>query len=176
MNIRVELEKDHSRPQALKIAKYACLSITNFQELIACFMDPDNRIAQKAAWSVSWAAKSKNEFVLPYIKDLIAQIIIPNNADAIVRNSLRVLELVTIPEVYHGELMNACFAFVENPTTAIAIKAFSLTILFNLSKTYPEIQDELKCIIEEQWDHETPAFKSRGKKILVQINKSRKKK
>jgi hypothetical protein len=174
MNIKVELEKDHTRSQALKIANYACLSSKNFKDLMVCFWDADNRIAQKAAWCVSWSAKSKKGFSETYISDFINQVIIPNNKVAIVRNSLRILELLNIPEDFHGELMNACFSFVENPLTAIAIKAFSLTILFNLSKTYPEIQDELICIIEENWDHETPAFKSRGQKIISNINKSRK--
>jgi hypothetical protein len=174
MNIQVELEKDHTRSHGLKIANYACISSLNFKKLMACFWDSNHRIAQKAAWCVSWAAKSKKGFSESYISDFIEQVIKPNNEDAIVRNSLRILELLEIPEDFHGILMNACFSFVENPSTAIAIKAFSLTILFNLSKTYPEIQDELICIIEENWDHETPAFKSRGKKIISFINKSRK--
>jgi hypothetical protein len=46
------------------------------------------------------------------------------------------------------------------------VKAFSLSILSNLSADYPEIRGELKIIIEEQWEHATPAFRSRAKKIL----------
>jgi hypothetical protein len=65
--------------------------------------------------------------------------------------------------------MNACFGFIENPTIPIAIKAFSLTTLYNLCKTYPEIKPELKLIIEDRWDTETAAFKSRGKKILANL-------
>jgi hypothetical protein len=42
-----------------------------------------------------------------------------------------------------------------------------LTILSNLSKEHPDILAELKLIIEEQWEHSTPAFRSRAKKILA---------
>jgi hypothetical protein len=49
---------------------------------------------------------------------------------------------------------------------AIAVKAFSLTILENLCKTYPEILPEIKTIIEARWEEETPAFRSRAGKIL----------
>ena len=66
--------------------------------------------------------------------------------------------------------MNAWFAFIEKPSTPVAIKAFALTTLFNLSKYYPEIKQELKLIIEDRMDNKTPAFKSRGKKILKQLS------
>ena len=62
--------------------------------------------------------------------------------------------------------MNACFRFIETPSTPVAIKAFSLTTLFNLTKIYSVIKTELKMIIENNMDNETAAFKSRGKKIL----------
>ena len=40
--------------------------------------------------------------------------------------------------------MTACFNYIPNPDEAIAVKAFSLTVLENLSKQYPEILPELK--------------------------------
>ena len=67
--------------------------------------------------------------------------------------------------------MNNCFSFIESNTTAVAIRAFSFTTLYNLSKLYPEIENELKLVIEERWNNETAAFKSRAKKILKELNK-----
>jgi len=170
MNIRDEILKEHSKTQALKIASYACASKKNFKELIQCFMANEYRLSQRAAWSVSWAARKNPEMISPYIKDLVSQLQRKDVHDSVIRNSVRVLEQVEIPENFHGEVMNACFAFIETPTTSVAIKAFSLTTLFNLSKQYPEIKTELKLIIEERWDTETAAFRSRGKKILSAIN------
>jgi hypothetical protein len=167
--IRDELALEHSKTQAMKIASYACLSKKNFKELMQCFLDEDNRIAQRAAWSVSWAAKKKPAMIIPFIKTLVAQLNRKDVYPAIIRNSVRVLEAVEIPEALHGEVMNACFRFIEEPATPVAIKAFSLTTLFNLSKSYPEIQHEIKLIIEERWDTETAAFKSRGRKILAKL-------
>ena len=71
--------------------------------------------------------------------------------------------------------MNSCFAFIESNTTPVAIKAFSLTILFNLSKVYPEIKNEVKLIIEERCNFETAAFITRGKMILKKLNAEGKK-
>ena len=172
MNIREEILKEHNKTHALKIAAYACTSKKNFKELMQCFMADNYRLAQRAGWSLSWAARKKPEMIMPYIKDLVAQMQRTDVHNAVVRNSVRILEMVDIPEIFHGEVMNACFGFIETPSTPIAVKAFSLTTLFNLSKKYPEIGPELKLIIEERWDTETAAFRSRGKKILFALKRN----
>ncbi|WP_431216275.1 hypothetical protein ACQ86N_17550 [Puia sp. P3] len=66
--------------------------------------------------------------------------------------------------------MNKCFDLVQLPETPIAVKAFSLTVLSNLSAEYPEIAGELKLIIEDQWDRATPAFRSRAKQALKKMD------
>jgi hypothetical protein len=119
---------------------------------------------------VSWAAKNNPSMIEPYIGVLVKKLQEPGVHPAVVRNAVRVLEDIELPEQYHGEVMNSCFAFIENPATPAAIKAFSLTVLFNLSRQYPEIKPELQLIIEERWDTETAAFRSRGKKILKKIS------
>jgi hypothetical protein len=173
MNIRDALleDKNQHRKKALLIAGYACSSPKYFKELIQCFLANEYRLAQRAAWSVSWAARKKPELITPYIKDLVAQLSRTDVHNAVIRNSVRVLEAIEIPEELHADVMNACFAFIENPSTSVAIKAFSMTTLFNLSKYYPEIKNELKLIVENNWDNESAAFKSRGKKILNQLQK-----
>lgn len=169
MNIKEEILKEHSKAQALKIANHACSGKQHFKALMKCFMSEEYRLAQRAAWSVSWAARKKPEMVRPYIKDLVLVLQKKEVHKAVVRNAVRILEALDIPETFHGDVMNACFGFIETPSTPAAIKAFSLTTLANLALTYPEIKAELKLIIEERWETETPAFRSRGKKILEAI-------
>ncbi len=171
MILREELlkEKIHSREHAMAISEFAVQSAKNLKQLMQCFLDKETRVAQRAAWSVSWAARKKPEMIQPYIKDLVAQLERKDVHPAIIRNSVRVLEAIDIPEAFHGDVMNACFSFIEAPATPVAIKAFSLTTLFNLTKSYPEIKHELRVLIEENMSHETAAFKSRAKKILPKL-------
>ncbi len=178
MNIRSELlkEKIHLKVHALQITQYACSSQKRFKELMDCFLCNEYRVAQRAAWSVSWAAKSKPALIVPYIKDLVEQLGRTDVHPAVIRNSVRILEDIDLPKKYHAAVMNACFAFIENPSTPVAIKAFSLTTLYNLSAYYPEIKQELKLIIEDRFNSETAAFNSRAKKILKGLEKSNSKK
>lgn len=53
MNIREAILEEHSREQALRVATYACTSARHFKELMNCFNSDENRLAQRAAWSVS---------------------------------------------------------------------------------------------------------------------------
>ena len=136
-----------------------------------CFVDKEYCIAQRVAWSVSDVAQRKPELIQPYVKEIVQQLQRTDVHPAVVRNSVHILQSIAIPEQLHGQVMNACFNFIEKPATPVAIKAFALTTLYNLSKHYPDIQQELKTIIEERMNNETAAFISRGKKILVTITK-----
>jgi hypothetical protein len=174
MNIREALleDKTQNRTKALSIARYACSSPQHFGELMACFTDTEYRLAQRAAWSVSWAARQEPAMVKPYIKTLVDQLERTDVHPAVIRNSVRVLQGIDIPQNLHGKLMHACFRFVENPTAPGAIKAFSLTILYNLSLVYPDIQPELALLIRERWDTETPAFRVRARQVLQNLEKA----
>jgi hypothetical protein len=171
MPLREEILKEHSKKHALHIASLACASKKDFKELVSCFLSNDYRLAQIASWCLHWAVKQKPGMIAPYIKKVVAQLQRKDVHPSVIRHAVNILQSIDIPEEFHGEVMNACFSFIETPSTAIAIKAFSLTTLYNLSKTYPEIRSELKLIIEERWDTETAAFRGRGKKILADLKK-----
>ncbi|WP_229217227.1 hypothetical protein [Dyadobacter luteus] len=153
----------------MQIATDAAGSEMVLGELIDCFTSGDTRLTQRAAWSLSWVAQKNPEAIQPYIDIIVSQISRPEAHDAVIRNSLRILEDIEIPEQFHGEVLNACFDFIQKKHTAVAIKAFSLHVIFNLSKLYPEIRNELKLVIQENIEFETAAFRSRGKKLLAKL-------
>lgn len=171
MNIKEELlaDQNQSKELALRIAEYAVLSPKNFSELMTCFISDEARLTQRAAWSVSWAAQKRPDMIEPHIGTLVSQLKRTDVHDAVIRNTVRILQDIKILEIYHGPVMEACFDYIQDRKTPIAIKAFSLTILFNFTKAYPEIKNELRIIIEENMDYETAAYRSRGKKILAKI-------
>jgi hypothetical protein len=171
MNISSTLMADptQSKQRATEVAAYACQNSVHFQELMDCFIATDYRLAQRAAYSVSIAARQRPDLIAPHIGLLVDQLSRTDIHDAVIRNSVRILEAVTIPADLHGKVMDVCFEFIQNRQIAIAIRAFSLTILDNFSKIYPEIKNELGIIIEETMEFEKPAFRARGKKILANI-------
>lgn len=118
---------------------------------------------------MSYCAIDHPEFMKANFDKLIQNLKKPAIHNSIKRNSLRLLQEVDIPQEYEGDIMDICFHFVEAPSEAVAIKAFSLTILGKLAKKYPEIIQEIKLLIEDQLPYQTSAFKVRAKRLLMEF-------
>lgn len=166
MNLQKVLLKEHSKAQTDNVIKWVGKDKKRFAELMRLFFIGEYRLTQRTAWPMSYCVISHPELIKPYYPKLIKLLREPGVHDAVTRNIVRMLQEVEIPEKYQGEIMTICFDFVSNPAVAVAVKAFSLTILEHLAAKYPEIVPELKLIIEERWEHETAAFRQRSKRIM----------
>ena len=169
MNLEQALLQEHSKAQCNLIVDYIGNNPNRFATLMKLFFGDEYRLTQRAAWPMSYCVRNHPQLIKPYFKKLIEKLGKPSEHDAVARNTLRLLQEVEIPVKYHGRLMTICFEFIQSNETAVAIKAFALTILQNLSKQYPEIRTEIKTIIEERWPYETAAFRSRAKNFLKSI-------
>ncbi|HLZ88140.1 MAG TPA: hypothetical protein VKQ52_12890 [Puia sp.] len=173
MDILQSLKKEHSKKQTDRIVDYIGADSQRFAILIDLFFKGEYRITQRAAWPLSYCVRAHPELIEPYFKPLLDNLGRKDIHIAVIRNTVRLLQDVDIPKKHQGRVMNICFDFVQSPETPIAVKAFSLTILSHLAKDYPDIRGELKLIIEEQWEHSTPAFRSRAKKVLKAMEPTR---
>ena len=169
MDIREALLEEHSKSQCRKIVDYVGNDKKRFRLLMEAFLSNEYRITQRAGWPLSEIAVTHPSMIGPYFAQLVKLLKQPDVHNAVLRNITRVFQVVSIPKKYHGEVMTLCFEFIGNPQTPIAVKAFSLTILENFLPEYPDIGPEMKLIIEERFADETPAFKSRAKKILRRL-------
>ena len=160
------LRDEHSKKQTDRIVRYIGNDEQRFAALIRLFFRGEYRITQRAAWPLSYCVRAHPELIGPYFKPLLDNLARKDIHSAVIRNTVRLLQDVSIPKRYHGRVMSICFDLLQSAETPIAIKAFSLSILGNLAADYPDIRGELKLIIEEQWEHATPAIRSRAKRIL----------
>lgn len=169
MKLRETILKEHSKANCTKIVTWIGNDQKKFDQLFDLFLNDEYRVVQRAAWPLSYIVIDHPKFIKKHFNKLIKNLHKPNIHDSVKRNTLRLLQEISIPQKFHGELMNTCFNYIISPIEKAAIKAFSLTILQNLSKEYPDIKQELKTVIEDRWDLETPAFHSRAKKILKEL-------
>lgn len=169
MDLLKLLRAEHSKKQTDRIVGYIGADKDRFKALVDLFFKGEYRITQRAAWPLSYCVRNHPRLIEPYYKQLLDNLEKKDIHVAVVRNTVRLLQDVSIPKRWHGRVMNICFDFVADMQTPIAVKAFALTILSNLSEDYPEIKGELKVLIEEQWQQATPAFRSRAKKVLISM-------
>lgn len=168
MDIREKILQEHSKENAEAIAEWVGSDQARIKELIDIFLHDEYRVVQWAAYAVSKVADNNPKAMEPYLDDMVARMQEEGPHVAVKRNVLRILQEVTIPEHLHANVMNNCFDYLADPKEAIAVRVFSMTVLDNLTKKYPEIKQELHAIIQEELEqgHASAGFISRAKKIL----------
>lgn len=169
MKLREQILKEHSKANCDLVVKWIGDSQQRFDELFDFFLNDEYRVVQRAGWPLSNAVITHPKLIKKHFSKLLKNLQKPKIHDAVKRNTIRLLQNIPVPVRFQGQVMDICFEYINSPTEAVAVKAFALTVLENLSKQYPEIQQELKTIIEDRWDYESAAFRSRAKKILKKL-------
>jgi hypothetical protein len=170
MNIKTALLKEHSKKQCAAIVRFIGDDQKKFDELFDLFLYGEYRVVQRAGWPISYCVEKYPDLIKKHFTKLLKNLDKKGIHDAVKRNTVRLLQYVEIPEKFHGQVMDICFRYISSPAEAVAIKAFSITVLQNLAKRYPEIINEIKLVVEERWDYETVAFKTRAKKFLKEFS------
>lgn len=172
MNLRETILAEHSRHQADKIISWVGNNQQRFDQLFELVLTDETIISQRGAWPLSDLVIRKPGLIKKHLPALLKKLEQKDLHNAITRNGVRVLAVLNTPPKLHGRVMNLCFDYVVDPMEKPAIKANALTVLQNLAKQYPEIRNELRLIIQSQWEHESAAFRSRAAKILKGLESS----
>ncbi len=172
MNLREEILREHSKAQSMKIAGYVGSDAKRFEELMGLFLHDEYRVVQRAAWIVSHVAEKTPGMIQVHLPAMVGKMLESDQASAVRRNVLRILQFVEIPEDLHGVIMDSCFRFASDPNETIAVRAFSLKILGDLAALYTEIEQELRSVIEAGMEQDpTPAFRSSARYALKKFEK-----
>lgn len=160
------LLSEHSRPMSERIAAEVGDNPTHFKTLIELLHEGEYRITQRAAWPMWLVCEKHPDIIKPHIHKLILRLFEPAH-DALHRNIVRIFQEIDIPKKEQGLLADACFKFLYNMETPIAVKAFSMSVLHKICMDEPDLAQELCLYIEDRMPFESAAFKSRGRKILA---------
>lgn len=140
--------------------------------LTVCALNHHQLLSSRAMWVLSHCHDIDYTRIEPYYEKLINHLNTKNLHNGVVRNILRLFQHESVPSSYETFLLDKCFNFIKNPTEAIAIRAFSITIVFNISKPYPELLSELSLLLNHILITEnSPGIISRAKNILKEIRK-----
>ncbi len=171
MNIRLEILKENSKKQTLKVANYVGADKKLFAEIMKLFFANEYRVTQRIAAVVSVCFENHPELIKEYIKPMLLNLEKDNLHDAVKRNTVRVLQFIEIPKALQGLAFQNCMDLFRKPEEPIAVRVFAMTVLFNICKQEPDLRNELKIVIESQMPYGSTGFKNRGAKILKQLEK-----
>jgi hypothetical protein len=171
MNLVEIIEKEHSSAQRDKIVKYVGNNPKRIEQLVSVFLNGSYRITQRSAWPLSYCFENHPELIKPHLKKILQFTKKPGIHDAVKRNTVRLLQFIDVPKSAQGLVADLCFTFLQDTKEPIAVRVFAMTVLVNLSKTLPELKNELIPIIEDEMPYGSPAFISRGRKALKELKR-----
>ena len=170
VNLREEILREHSRRQTERIISYIGADQKKFDALVELFLKGEYRVTQRAGWPMSELVIAHPQLIKKHLKKLLLNTKKPNLHNAVLRNTFRLLQFVSIPKPLQGLAVETCFHFLNDMKQPVAIHVFSMSVLGNLCKEYPELKGELKLSIESHLPNASAGFRSRAKKVLKQID------
>jgi hypothetical protein len=173
MDIESILISNRSKIQIQNIIETIIESPQKLEELIKILMDKNlSPIHYRAAWVLGYLAPLGNDAFQKYWKFLLELLKKEDQHPTITRSITRLFQKLELPEKYHGQLIDISFNILTSEKQSLAQRANTMTILFNYSRKYPDIQNELRYVIQELLQFKSEAsIQSRGIKILNQLNK-----
>ena len=170
MDIKKKLQADSNVKRNRVLAQHILEHPQLFDELMQYFFSEDLRIAQRSSNVVNLCVEKNNLLIFPYLPKIIKGLK-KTPHDAYKRNSIRLMQFIDLPEEHIGDVADICFKYLDSVKEPIAVRAFSMTVLYNITKTYPEIKNELIMMIEDHLPYGSAGIKARGKNILRLLRK-----
>jgi 8-oxo-dGTP diphosphatase len=142
-----------------------------FRKLLEFSWSEDKKLAFRSSWTLTKVCDKHPELIYPHLPGIIEAIGTLYNESA-ERSFLRILSLTgmdIISNKHHGILAEHCFNALRSGFSAIAIKAYSMEILYKLAVIYPELANELAAVITMLQGEGSAGIVARGHLILKKL-------
>ena len=160
-----------SMKEAEWVATSAIENPAIFLKLFEYSHSDDKKLAFRASWTLTKVCDRFPEIINPYLSQMVETLKKIDN-ESTLRSFLRIISLSDIEKIdinKHGILAEFCFDVLKSGYSAIAVKAYSMEILYRLSVIYPELANELSVTLRILMEDGTAAITSRGRMILKKL-------
>jgi len=125
---------------------------------------------QYSSWLLAHIAENHKNNLATYFPQII-DVFLAAKDHSVQRNIANVLLKFPVTDYREGELLDQLFRFLQDSESKVALKAYCMYLIVPFLKNYPELKGELKAIIEEGMQKESPAYAGAAKKTLRAISK-----
>jgi 8-oxo-dGTP diphosphatase len=131
----------------------------------------DRKLAFHSSWILSKVYEKYPEIAGQNLNIFIDALDSVEN-ESVLRSFLKIIslsELGQLTQKHHGILADCCFRYLRSGTSAIAVKAYSMEIIYKLALIYPELANELSSTINMLEDEGSAGVIARGRIILKKL-------
>lgn len=133
-------------------------------------IDGDLNIAMRFTWMLGHLSEQSPSLVSPFVPMLFSKRQ-THPIKGFHRSLCKIMTSTGVPQEIEGEVVDQIFKWCLDPKTDVAVKVYGITVIANLCEKYPDLDGELRQVIEDQYDLNSVAFKARAKKVLKQLDK-----
>jgi hypothetical protein len=142
------------------------------KEIVKLAASNDLTLAMRSTWALQHISFEHPELLSPHIGTLVKALKKEKQHTGAQRNIIRIFHEIDIPEKYVGEIFDSCINFTKNATLPHAVRAFAITTLGIICKTYPELKPEVELILSELRSYpQPPSITVCIRKTLKVLNK-----
>ncbi len=141
-----------------------------FARLISISIEEKVPLCWRAARVIDLACEKHKYLFESYINTIINSFD-KFKSDGQKRIYLRIISRYRLNQAIHeaAKLINICLDYLTYSQESIAVKAFAMEIIYNISKDEPDLQNELMLIIEDRMQFYSAGLKSKGRRILKDL-------
>ena len=141
-------------------------------ELLVYALSDNQLVSNRAIWVLTHCADMEPERIKSFHEILINHLKNKNLHSGVVRSVLRIFQEQPVPKKYESFMLDKCFEYIKNPSEAIAVRVFAMTVVYNISKPYPELLNELSIVLNHlNIEEESAGIINRAKHTLKDIAK-----
>jgi 8-oxo-dGTP diphosphatase len=160
-----------SKQEAEWVAASAIDNPAVINKLFEYSLSSDKRLAFRASWTLSKVCDRFPEIIYPYLEQIVENLNKLDN-ESTLRSFLRIISLSDLERLNahkQGLLTDLCFNKLNSGFSAIAVKAYTMDILYKLSLIYPGLANELFTSITVLMEDGSAGITARGRTILRKL-------
>jgi hypothetical protein len=168
---------DSLLPDSLRLtadlaAQFALEHPETFRDFLDASLAQEYPMALRASRVVYLCAVARPGLVRPHLDEMLGSLAYLHDA-SVIRNFLHVFDdfVAELTEEQLGHLLKYCFDHIEDPAQTIAIRTYSLKLLYIISQRVPELKPELISIIHHHLPESPPAFQAQSAQIIKNLEK-----
>jgi 8-oxo-dGTP diphosphatase len=169
--LRSMVENMMGRKEAEWLAESVIENGEILRKLLEYSFSKDKKLAFRASWTLSKVFEKYPDLLGSDIQQMIGSLETLDN-ESVQRSFLRIIsmsDLNSVSQKQHGILADHCFKMLKSGFSAIAIKAYSMEIIYKLALIYPELANELSSTINMLQGEGSAGILARGHIILKKL-------
>jgi len=142
-----------------------------FRKLFGYSFSADKKLAFHSSWALAKVVDNRPDLFIDYLAQIIESLEKLEN-ESTLRSFLRILAFSDVSGLssrHHGLLTDYCFSALRSVTSAIAVKAYSMEIIYKIVLIYPGLIHELAATINLLHGEGSAGIVARGNIILKRL-------